>query len=112
MVYVCVRDVMDVVFSVCIMRRGSVGARISSCRCCILCASCGSSQCCVLAMGGSAVLFILRSILLVYSAGYGMNRVQVVLSGFSVILLYFVQTKTLCRLNDFFWLHSCLYVLM
>ena len=28
---------------------------------------------------GSAVLFILRSRLLLYSAGYGMNRVQVVL---------------------------------
>ena len=35
----------------------------------------------------SAVLFILRSRLLVYSAGSGVNRVQVVLSGFSVRLL-------------------------
>ena len=26
--YVCVRDVMDVVFSVCIVRRGAVGARV------------------------------------------------------------------------------------
>ena len=34
---------------------------------------------------GSAVLVILRSILLLYSAGSGVNRVQVVLSGFSVI---------------------------
>ena len=32
---------------------------------------------------GSALLFIVRSRLLVYSAGYGVNRVQVVLSGFS-----------------------------
>ena len=32
---------------------------------------------------GSAVLFILRSRLLLYSAGSGVNRVQVVLSGFS-----------------------------
>ena len=32
---------MSVVFSVCIVRRGAVGARV-------LCASCGSSQCCVL----------------------------------------------------------------
>ena len=50
MLCVCVGDVMDVVFSVCIVRRGAVGARVSvsSCRCCILCASCGSSQCCVL----------------------------------------------------------------
>ena len=35
---------------------------------------------------GSAVFFILRSILLVYFAGSGVNRVQVVLSGFSVRL--------------------------
>ena len=33
---------------------------------------------------GSEVLFILRSRLLLYSAGSGVNRVQVVLSGFSV----------------------------
>ena len=26
--YVCVRDVMDVVFSVCIVTRGAVGARV------------------------------------------------------------------------------------
>ena len=32
----------------------------------------------------SAVLFILRSRLLLYSAGSGVNRVRVVLSGFSV----------------------------
>ena len=35
---------------------------------------------------GSAVLFILRSRVPVYSAGYGVNSVQVVLSGFSVRL--------------------------
>ena len=34
---------------------------------------------------GSAVLFILRSRLLLYSAGSGVNRGQVVLSGFSVL---------------------------
>ena len=28
MVYVCVRDMMDVVFSVCIVTRGAVGARV------------------------------------------------------------------------------------
>ena len=28
MLYVCVRDVMDVVFSVCIVTRGAVGARV------------------------------------------------------------------------------------
>ena len=44
---------------------------------------------------GSAVLFILRSRLLLYSAGYGVNRVQVVLSGFSVKLSCFVQTAIL-----------------
>ena len=38
----------------------------------------------------SAVLFILRSRLLLYSAGSGVNRVQVVLSGFRVILLFFL----------------------
>ena len=35
---------------------------------------------------GSALLFILRSRLFVYSAGPGVNRVQVVLSGFSIRL--------------------------
>ena len=44
---------------------------------------------------GSAVLFILRSRLLFYSAGSGVNRVQVVLSGFSVKLFCFVQGKNL-----------------
>ena len=28
MLYVCVRDVMDVVFSVCIARRGAIGASV------------------------------------------------------------------------------------
>ena len=46
---------------------------------------------------GSAVLFILRSRLLLYAAGSGVNRVQVDLSGFSVRLFCFVQAKTLCR---------------
>ena len=53
---------------------------------------------------GSAVLFILRSRLLLYSAESGVNRVQVVLSGFSVRLFCFVQTKTLCR-------YGCMYFL-
>ena len=56
MLCVCVGDVMDVVFSVCIVRRGAVGARVWGVECfvmqmlyvCVLCASCGSSQCCVL----------------------------------------------------------------
>ena len=52
MLCVCVGDVMDVVFSVCIVRRGAVGARVwgvfrhADVVC--LCASYGSSQCCVL----------------------------------------------------------------
>ena len=46
---------------------------------------------------GSAVLFILRSRLLLYSARSGEKRVQVVLSGFSVRLLCFVQARTSCR---------------
>ena len=40
---------------------------------------------------GSAVLFMLMSRLLLYSAGYGVNRMQVVLSGSSVRLFCFVQ---------------------
>ena len=43
---------------------------------------------------GSALLFIVRSRLLAYSAGSGVNRVQVVLSGFSKRLFCFVQAKT------------------
>ena len=42
----------------------------------------------------SAALFISRSRLLLYYAGSGVNRVQVVLSGFSVRLVCFVQAKT------------------
>ena len=53
---------------------------------------------------GSALLFIVRSRLLVYSAGSGVNRVQGVLSGFSKRLLCFVQAKTLCR-------YGCMYFL-
>ena len=53
---------------------------------------------------GSALLFIVRSSLLIYSAGSGVNRVQVVLSGFSKRLFCFVQAKTLCR-------YGCMYFL-
>ena len=42
---------------------------------------------------GSALLFIVRCRLLVYSAGSGVNRVQVVLSGFSKRLFCFVRQK-------------------
>ena len=53
---------------------------------------------------GCALLFIVRSRLLVYSAGSGVNRVQVVLSGFSKRLFWFVQAKTLCK-------YGCMYLL-
>ena len=53
---------------------------------------------------GSALLFIIRSRLLVYSAGSAVYRLQLVLSGFSVRLLCFVQAKTLCR-------YGCMYFL-
>ena len=60
---------------------------------------------------GSAVLFILRSRLLLYSAGCGVNRVQVVLSGFSVRLFCFAKQKLYVRMVVCIsWLHSCLCV--
>ena len=60
---------------------------------------------------GSTVLFILRSRLLLYSAGSGVNNVHVGLSGFSVRLICFVQAKTLCRYGCMFYLlHSYLCV--
>ena len=49
---------------------------------------------------GSAMLFILRSILLVYFAVSGVNRVQVVLSGFSVRLLCFIKANLYVFLCD------------
>ena len=60
---------------------------------------------------GSALLFIDRSRLLVYSAGSGVNRVQVVLSGFSKRLFCFVQAKTLCTLYGcmYFCTRTCVY---
>ena len=52
MLYVCVRGVMDIVFSVCIVTCGAVGARVCFVMhilyVCVLCASCGSFQCCIL----------------------------------------------------------------
>ena len=53
---------------------------------------------------GSALLFIVRSRLLVYSAGSGVNRVHVVLSGFSKRLFCLSRQKTLCR-------YGCMYFL-
>ena len=65
---------------------------------------------------GSAVLFIFRSRLLVYSVGSGVNRVQVVLSGFSVRLFCFVQAKTVCRYGYMYFLAAlvllCVYVMV
>ena len=48
--------------------------------------------------------------MLLYSAGSGMNRVQVILSGFSVILFCFVQAKTLCRYGCMYFLAALMLV--
>ena len=53
---------------------------------------------------GGAVLFILRSRMLLYYTWSGVNRGQVVLSGFNVRLFCFVQAKTLC-------MYGCMYFL-
>ena len=45
---------------------------------------------------GREVLFNLWYRLLLYSAGYGVNSMQVVLFGFTVRLFCFVRAKTLC----------------
>ena len=61
---------------------------------------------------GSAVLFILRSRLLLYYAGSGVNRVHVVLSGFSVRLFCFVHVKSVCRYGRMYFpaalVHVCI----
>ena len=94
---------MDVVFSVCIVTHGAVGACVL--RCCE-CVSFGSKvrpitfECVAM---GSAVLFILRSRLLLYSAGSGVNRVQI-LSGFSGDCFVLSRQKALCR-------YGCMYLL-
>ena len=56
---------------------------------------------------GSALLFIVRSRLLAYSAGSGVNRVQVVLSGFSKR-----QKLRVGMVVCISWLHSYLCVWM
>ena len=60
----------------------------------------------------SAVLFIYRSRLFLYYARSGVNRVQAVLSGFSVRLFCFVQGKNIYvgMVVCICWLHSCLCV--
>ena len=55
----------------------------------------------------SSVLFTFRS---VYSAGSGVNRVQVVLSGFSKRLFCFVPAKTLCRYDCMYFLAALVLV--
>ena len=74
---------------------------------CVLYVSFGSKasprNCGCVAMG-SAVLFSLRSSLLLYPAGSGVNRLQVVLSGFSVKLFSFVHAQTVC-------MYGCMYFL-
>ena len=62
---------------------------------------------------GSALLFIVRSRLLVYSAGSGVNRVQVVLSGFNK-RLFCLSRQKLCvgMVVCISWLHSYLCVWM
>ena len=61
---------------------------------------------------GSALLFIVRSRLLLYSAGSGVNRVQVVLSGFSMILFCFLQAKFLCKYFLAALVLVCVYVMV
>ena len=53
---------------------------------------------------GNTVLFILRSRLLLYSTGSGVNRVQVVLSGISVRLFS-------CQVCHFLLRYGCMYFL-
>ena len=63
---------------------------------------------------GSVMLFILISRLFLYSADSRVNGVHVVLSGFSVILLCFMQANTLCRYGCMYFLAAhvfvCVYV--
>ena len=59
----------------------------------------------------SALFCIFRSRLLLYSAGSGVNRVQVVLSGFSMKLLCFIHAKK-GMVVYISWLHSYLCVWM
>ena len=63
--------------------------RVLRCYECVLNASFGC------ATMGNTVYFVLRSRLLLYSAWSGVNRVQVVLSGFSVRLLCFLSRQKL-----------------
>ena len=60
---------------------------------------------------GSTYWCIFRSRLLVYSAGSGMNRMQVVLSGFSKKLIYlFRQKLSVGMVVHISWLHLCVWM--
>ena len=59
---------------------------------------------------GSTVLFILRSTLVIFFSVSVVNRVQVVLSGFSVRLFCFVQEKHLCRYGWMYFLAALVLV--
>ena len=48
--------------------------------------------------------------MLVYSAGSGVNRVHVVLSGFSKRFFCFVEAKTLCRYGCMYFLSALVLV--
>ena len=61
------------------------------------------------AVMGRAMLFTLIYRFLLYSAWSGVNRVQVVLSGFSVRLFCFVQTKTLCMYGCMYFLDALMF---
>ena len=62
---------------------------------------------------GSAVLFIFRFRLLLYSAGSEVNRVQVVLTEFSVrFFVLSMQKLYVGMVVCIYWLHSCLCVYM
>ena len=52
---------------------------------------------------GSCCVVYLSFILLLYFAASGVNRLQIVWSGFSVRLLCFVQAKTIC-------MYGCMYL--
>ena len=59
------------------------------------------------------VLYVsFRSRLLVYSAGSGVNRVKVVLSGFSMRLFCFVQANTFCMYGCIYFLAALVLVCM
>ena len=55
---------------------------------------------------------LFRSRLVVYSAGSGVNRVQVVLSGISMRLFCFVHAKTLCWYGCMYFLAACVDVIV